>query len=43
MAYVRQYGFLRHMRSISTAHFVHLKKGKVAHEGVSASRSVFAR
>lgn len=39
MAYIRQYGFVRHLRSTPTAHIVHLKKGKVAHEGVGVAFS----
>ncbi|MBH0053004.1 hypothetical protein I6E74_02325 [Salinibacterium sp. SWN139] len=37
MAYIRQYGFFRHLRSTPTAHIVHLKKGAVAHEGVGTA------
>jgi regulator of protease activity HflC (stomatin/prohibitin superfamily) len=34
MADIRRYGLTRHLRSTPTMHVVHLRRGKVAHEGV---------
>lgn len=39
MAYIRHYGFVRHLRSTPTAHIVHLKRGRLAHEGVGVAFS----
>lgn len=34
MADIRRVAFVRHLRSMPTVHVVHLRRGKVAHEGV---------
>ncbi len=34
MADIRRVAFMRHLRSMPTVHVVHLRRGKVAHEGV---------
>ena len=37
MADIRRYPFARHLRALPTSHVVHLRRGKVVHEGVGIS------